>query len=441
MISKRYTHVLRKPAPTVVRCLDVGAMEARGRDFADLPGKIIVLGCIDKNLYVLDGGGETVQVIPFDGWVRSCRAVDITGDGISEIVVGSGDKTLRVFKYNPDSREFEEMYCREFGNNVNGVDAGNLKGDGSTQIVGGGWDNTVRAFEGTSGDLLWEVELDGWVSTAKTGDVTWDGRDEVMVGLKTGEFLVLDGPSGKTLWSHQFEKEVLTCAVGDLDNTGTNHVVVGGADENLYFFSGGGALEHEVKLGTRVIEVAVGDIDGDNAVEIVACCGDNRVRVFENKTRALAGIQLRWRATFEKNVHGCWVGDLNASGSNEIVTAGYDKTVRALRDFAYGSKPKMEVTPLPHFEPKETIPAAGGPPLVEVGGKRLPWPYNFPYLEKVNRIDDLLYADLRAFKPNVEALVGAPAARDLVSGMAAGGEHDWAPIEKIGDLMRKVGDI
>lgn len=383
MIKKRYTHVMRAPAPTVVRALEVGRIPDVAAETPDAMAHVIVLGCIDKKLYIMDEAGAIQQTIPFNGWVRSCRVFDVDNDGgASEIITGAGDNSLVVFEYDADKQEFCERFKHEFENNVSGVDAGDIDGDGVVEIVAGSWDQTLRAFSGASGEEKWRVDVPDQVSTVRVGDISWDGRAEIVVGLKNGTVLALAGESGEVLWQYEMDKTIIAIEIGDADNRGKNEVLVGGSNGVILILDADGKAVHEIDVGERILAIKIGDTDGDNAADIIVGCGDNRVRVYENTTRTYEGIKLRWRANFPGTVRGIWIGDFNNDGIPNIVTGGYDKEIRVLRDYQYGEKDPMEIF---------AQPLEGSIPEGNAGEGAI-----FPYRDNINCLEDLLLVNALA---------------------------------------------
>ena len=97
--------------------------------------------------------------LPGIGTSSSPRLTDLTGDGVLDVILGTGRQELQAS------------------------------------------DTAVIALDGTSGELLWHVTArDQIVGSAALYDVTDDGVDEVFIGGRQAELMAIDGAHGTVLW-------------------------------------------------------------------------------------------------------------------------------------------------------------------------------------------------------------------------------------------------
>lgn len=99
--------------------------------------------------------------IPEIGLTSSPRPIDLTGDGILDLVVGGGGR---------------EFVATEFG---------------------------ILAIDGSNGDLLWKVGT--WnqvVSSPVFKDITEDSIPDVFIGGRSAIFMAINGADGSIIWSH-----------------------------------------------------------------------------------------------------------------------------------------------------------------------------------------------------------------------------------------------
>ncbi len=364
MITKNFSQICQHDLGTVIRCVASGRAKK-------IP--YIIAGCIDSSLYILDKNCIPLQKVAFGNWVRCCAMGDIDGDGDDEIVAGSGDKTVKILKLIGD--KFQEVRSLDFSHIVNACAIADLTGEGTPQILVGTWGGIVYALDAREYRILWQKEFRGWINFIVPGDVTGSGRTDLLIGTRDGVFYVVEGTDGHPIWDYTFPKEINAAAIADVDNSGVPSILVGGNSNILSIFNSQGNILREIPLQNRILSIAIGDIDGDHANEIILGCGDNTLRVLENRSRDVDGISLKWRGNFGNTIRGIQINDLLENGINEIIFGGYNKVIQAIKDFHWGEKPMIEVYPVP----VATTPSS----VIEPGAE-------FFFLEKINRIEDLL---------------------------------------------------
>lgn len=125
------------------------------------------------------------------------------------------------------------------------VAAGDIDGDGIDEIIAGsgpGKTTQVKVFD-RYGTLLWQAEpftnsYDSGVDVA-SGDIDADGIDEVIAGLFAGEkslVAVLSENGERIEVFRAFEKEYLgglNITAGDVDGDGTDEIIVGSAGDRV----------------------------------------------------------------------------------------------------------------------------------------------------------------------------------------------------------------
>ena len=127
--------------------------------------KEVVLGLIISSLFCCGNQEEQPEAVSWDllipnvGTFSSPRAVDLTNDGIKDIVMGAGKV------------EFQTL------------------------------DSAVVALNGADGSLLWFVPArDQIIGSPAFKDVTDDQVPDVFIGGRSAEFMAIDGCSGEIIW-------------------------------------------------------------------------------------------------------------------------------------------------------------------------------------------------------------------------------------------------
>ncbi len=101
------------------------------------------------------------KVIEKVGTLSSLRAVDLTGDGVKDIVLGAGKV------------EFQPT------------------------------DSAVIALNGVNGDLLWLVPArDQIFGSPSFLDISGDGTPDVFIGGRSAEFMAINGRTGQIIWEY-----------------------------------------------------------------------------------------------------------------------------------------------------------------------------------------------------------------------------------------------
>lgn len=158
-------------------------------------------------------------------------------------------------------------------------------------------------------------------------DVVGDSRPDIVSCASGSAFAMsYDGSTYRDTWYSPY----IGCtavAVGDRDGKGANEVFVGTASSNSYYPTGPGYLyvfdaasygpelaKVLVSATDAVNDIAVGNVDSDAALEVVAVT-NTTFYVFDAATLA-----LKWSGPY--GGHTVAIGDLEGDGLNEIVIAG-----------------------------------------------------------------------------------------------------------------------
>ncbi len=342
--------------------------------------------------------------------VNSSAAIgDIDGDGMADVVIGVGwqdqqnDGAIYAFDRYGQVLPGWPVVTQDHNMGADGHPDGvfatpalvDLDGDGVLDVVVGSFDQYLYGLrgDGTAAPGWPFFMFDSTWSSVAVGDIDNDGRQEIVIGAYTHSgfppgLSTVDG--GGILWALDTNGQVKpgwpvvtdlhidsSPALGDLDGDGTLEIVVGTGHEPacarghaVYAFHADGTPVAGWPQATGDYvwpSPALADLDGDGRLEVVASCADGCVYVWNDDGTPAAGS---WpvRPLNESGVNGTLTSsplvlDLDHDGDLEVVIAiGWD-IVAFNHDgspFHYGAENQLRMHT--HFT------VAGTPAIADVDG-------------------------------------------------------------------------
>jgi len=296
-------------------------------------------------LYVFNADGTPVSGWPVGGnntvFPNSSPAVgDVDGDSLPEIVIGS--EGMAVFVYNHDGTPLEGFN----GSMIDLVFAtpalGDMDGDHAPEILGCDGMGFVFAWN-ADGSLIdgwpgWPgIQLGGYIfGSPALADLDGDNKLEIVLAVEewTGvqsRILAIDG-DGATMagWPVTLGCHMVTSpAVGDLNGDGTLDIVAAGSDGKVYSFTASGiqtpgwqvadtGTETPYDYTLRQSSPILADIDGDDSLEVLVGCYDGKLYAYNSNGLPVYG----WpKATAGPIRSTAAVGNMDNDGNWDIVAA------------------------------------------------------------------------------------------------------------------------
>lgn len=230
--------------------------------------------------------------VSYNGALRSIT--DITGDGVDDVIIGTGGASRSVYALSGETGEEIWMFDTRVwddGGWVNGVEPiEDIDGDFVADVVAAGGATSglgprrIFALSGIDGDLIWQGQArpsSSFHSVAVISDVTGDGYDDA-VGGSIGVVCGYNGVSGAQMWIRGINGasgtdspvfKLVRMGNANPDVNASEDVAVASAYDGVYCIDGQtGAVNWRYPIpATNVYEVAAGsDITGDGVREVYA---------------------------------------------------------------------------------------------------------------------------------------------------------------------------
>ncbi|MET0334630.1 MAG: FG-GAP-like repeat-containing protein [Rhizobacter sp.] len=273
---------------------------------------------------------------------NSLAIADLDGDGRKDIAIGQGGCGVEIFLQRTDGTLASGNWLPSA--NSHRVRAVDVTGDGLADIVGAGADTReVSVWTQVGGRIslpaVYAVEHTGG-GDLDVGDLNGDGRPDIVVTSPTGEAtrsigVLLQQPDGRfaapTYLGVDGTSPARGARIGDLNGDGRRDLVVswGGsapAALSVFYQRADGTLAPPVSRASLDYPgaLAVADLNGDGRLDVVvAHDGWRSVGVYLQGVDGVLGEEERYEGTDGSgNLQGVAVGDVNGDGRPDIAQAG-----------------------------------------------------------------------------------------------------------------------
>jgi hypothetical protein len=247
------------------------------------PDLALCTGSDDNAVYVVDGGlvgshhDEIWRFQGADAFFTLAVVPDIDGDGLPDVVAGSGDNADDVWALS--AADGGILWKHDAGASVHHLRAyPDANGDGRDEIVVGSWSGPagLRLLNGANGSAVWTSGVPGTfvMRVIPLDDVDGDGRDDLAVASWADSAIVVSGLDGSLIWATPAGGDVWAIdRVDDVTADGIDDVAFGSFNGFAYLADGtdGTLLWEHSANGHKVLRlIGSTDLDADGRPEVVA---------------------------------------------------------------------------------------------------------------------------------------------------------------------------
>jgi len=302
--------------------------------------RVIAFGSDDGKLYVVDRNGVNLPGFPVQtpkAIKSSPSLTDLNNDGVREVVVLSGDGKMYAFSLSgallPGFPVQVQSTEDNFGNLIimPSPAVADLDGNGSKEIIIGTLDKELKVLN-SDGSVRFTKTLDSAVYSspliAKINSATF----RIIVTTASGSIYIYDNLGNLVTSTNLGAGFVSSPVLADLDKSGTPQLIVATLSGDIYKLNAQTLTQMWMLPSGQQIYASpvIADVDGDNYLDMVY--GGQAGYLMPITRHGYMADTATMRALQPFNswiISTSAVGDIDKDGKMDIVAASMDKKIKA----------------------------------------------------------------------------------------------------------------
>jgi WD40 repeat protein len=255
-----------------------------------------------------------------------------------------------VLKLSQDKKKLVGIMRYRSKKRINCCIAGDFTRNGNIELIIGSEDKTIKIFDSIKAmEPKFIFYYDSWVTACTLGVLKLPNEKipiyGLLVGTKNGivQLIRFKEDIPDIVWQKDFDIQINDIKIGDVTNDGLNEILLSSDDSTIKILDSNGELIKEIQIDEgRPLSLLIEDIDGDNATEIVAGCADGSLKIFHNLSIESTEFELKWKTKVSTSIQDiCF--RLDQDNKKNIIFGGYDRTIRIVSDFEWGEKQPLDI--------------------------------------------------------------------------------------------------
>lgn len=195
-------------------------------------GKVEVIAFTKSGkLYIIDSEGAVI----FEDTVTEKESIWCARIYKDRLIIGGLDGLLRVFKCTKDNT-LEADWAQQFGGSISGILLEDVTGDGHTELLVYSLDKTLRVLNPDNGAYVWGQVFEQGIGDVIIETTKNDPKNKVVYACgNDGTLRAFDGKKGSLLWFRRFSDKMRCVNFSQTEDEVI--ILCGGDDKQLHCLS------------------------------------------------------------------------------------------------------------------------------------------------------------------------------------------------------------